>query len=72
MTEYTPSTEEVRDVYQCRLIKLESNIYSLIDEAQANAEFDRWLAEVKADAFDIGAASQRNAYARNIYREGNK
>ena len=44
---YTPTTEEVRDVYQRRLIKVSDNRFELIDEDQANAEFDRWLDETK-------------------------
>ena len=50
MTDYTPTTEEVRNRY---LDVLPPNMfYSEEDaeqyEAEPNAEFDRWLAEVKA------------------------
>ena len=47
---YTPTTEEVREVYRGCLVQTETNIYSFVDEAQADAEFDRWLAEVKREA----------------------
>ena len=52
MSDYTPTTEEVRDVYQSRLIKREANIYVLIDEDQANAEFDRWFSKTRTDEHD--------------------
>lgn len=52
---YTPTTEEVRDVYQSRLIKVDDNRFEIVDEIEADAEFDRWLAEVKADAWQEGA-----------------
>lgn len=66
---YTPTTEEVRNQYS----GFSTSNSNHTGQVYINlAKFDRWLAEVKADAFDIGAASQRNAYARNIYREGNK
>lgn len=51
---YTPTTEEVREVYQCRLIKVGDNRFQLIDQVEADAEFDRWLAEVKAQAWEEG------------------
>jgi hypothetical protein len=54
---YTPTTEEVRDVYQSRLIKVGDNRFELIDQVQADAEFDRWLTEVKAEAWQEGMMS---------------
>ena len=51
---YTPTTEEVREVYRGCLVQTDTNIYSFVDEAQADGEFDRWLAEVKAQAWDEG------------------
>ena len=57
MSDYTPTTEEVRDVYKSRLIKIGDNRFELIDEIEADAEFDRWLAEVKADAWQEGMMS---------------
>lgn len=38
MSDYTPTTEEVRDRY------------NTFDNPKTEAEFDRWLAEVKAQA----------------------
>lgn len=78
MSEYTPTDDEVRGAYQGQLIKTDTNIYSLIDEDQARAEFDRWLAEVKAEAWDVGYKSGlRNAVFNdhdvmdvNPYRQG--
>ena len=51
---YTPTTEEVCGAYQGQLIKVGDNAYQLIDEAKATAEFDRWLAEVKEQAWNRG------------------
>ena len=51
---YTPTTEEVREVYRGCLVQTDTNIYSFVDEAQADGEFDRWLAEVKAQAWQEG------------------
>ena len=72
---YTPTTEEVREVYRGCLVQTDTNIYSFVDEAQANAEFDRWLAEVKAEAWEEGfqdghdsAMGVRNT--DNPYRQG--
>ena len=42
MTDYTPTTEEVRNDYMCALSTTEIH--------DAEAQFDRWLAEVKAEA----------------------
>ena len=50
MCDYTPTTEEVRGAYEGQLIKVGDNAYQLLDEAHAKAEFDRWLADVKAQA----------------------
>jgi methyl coenzyme M reductase subunit C-like uncharacterized protein (methanogenesis marker protein 7) len=50
VSDYTPTTKEVRHVYRGSLVQTETNIYTFIDETQADAEFDRWLAEVKAQA----------------------
>ncbi len=60
MSNYTPTTEEVRDVYQRRLIKVSDNRFELIDEAQADAEFDRWLDETKKLA--IATSSLRTGF----------
>lgn len=47
MSEYTPTTEEVRDSYDYQFT-LGMNDISQI------AEFDRWLAQVKAQVWDEG------------------
>ena len=68
---YTPTTEEVRGAYQGQLIKVGDNAYQLIDENNATAEFDRWLAEVKADVWDEGFSAQVwSEQSRNPYRQG--
>jgi hypothetical protein len=58
MGDHTPTTEQVRK--------------GLLTGYVSDSEFDRWLAEVKAQAFDLGAASQRCAYPKNPYRGENK
>ena len=57
MSDYTPTTEEVRNQWAC--------------EPDEYAEFDRWLASVKAEAWDEGYAVDRrfNAPTPNPYRE---
>lgn len=74
---YTPTTDEVRDVYQSRLIKIDDNRFEIVDEIEADAEFDRWLAEVKADAWQEGYTAgkpypqwvSKNPYIPNIGKE---
>ncbi len=70
---YTPTTEEVREVYRGCLVQTDTNIYSFVDEAQADAEFDRWLAEVKAQVWD-DAWREGSEYPKenfNPYRQEN-
>jgi hypothetical protein len=50
MSEYIPTTEYVREAYRLS----EWSAYSSNND-EAVPEFDRWLASVKADAFDEGA-----------------
>ena len=51
--EYTPTTEVIRDCYLGQLVETDvKSTFEFIDEGKANAEFDRWLATVKADAWD--------------------
>ena len=67
MPDYTPTTEEVRGAYEGQLIKVGDNAYQLLDEAHAKAEFDRWLNEVKAQAWWEGW--QAETYSINPYRK---
>ena len=71
MSDYTPTTEEVRAAYEGQLIKIGDNAYQLLDEAHAKAEFDRWLAEVKAEAWQEGWDT-KPPYQKinNPYRQG--
>lgn len=49
MSDYTPTTEEVRKAY----LSLRGGITWYEGKAEAiDAQFDRWLAGVKADAYD--------------------
>lgn len=64
MSEYTPTTEEVRNDWA-----------SGIDPAGRRAEFDRWLAEVKAQAWEEGQDAELERLAEepprpNPYRQG--
>ena len=77
MCDYTPTTEEVRGAYEGQLIKVGDNAYQLLDEAHAKAEFDRWLAEIKAEAWEEGYAhGNADAFTEarldrdNPYRQG--
>ena len=69
---YTPTTEEVREVYRGCLVQTDTNIYSFVDEAQADGEFDRWLAEVKAQAWEEGydAGLQRDQLSKSEFPYG--
>lgn len=63
MSEYTPTTEEIR----YRLI-LGADPFDLnTDEQEDLEEFDRWLNSVKAEAWDEGFCSMRG---ENPYRTG--
>lgn len=53
---YTPTTEEVRNGYVGA--GSEPNPYVSEDE---RAEFDRWLSEIREDAFAQGRDSQRDS-----------
>ena len=80
MSGYTPTTDEVRHYWVVQGVKRRSR------RAERAAEFDRWLAEVRAKAWDEGANStilvnwhccRRRAFALaisnqpdNPYREG--
>jgi hypothetical protein len=55
MFEYTPKTKDVRDAYIDDQMRGEFG--RLMGETPG--EFDRWLASVKADAWDEGVDSQR-------------
>lgn len=61
---YTPTTEEVREIYRGCLVQTETNIYSFVDEAQADAEFDRWLGVVKAEAVAEWLAERMAAFEK--------
>ena len=74
MSDYTPTTEEVRAAYGGQLIKIGENRFEFIDEGQAASEFDRWLAEVKAQVWD-DAWKEGSEYPKenfNPYRQGEK
>ena len=43
MKEYTPTTQEILDCYKGQVIQIKDNVYEVIDETQAIAEFSRWL-----------------------------
>lgn len=48
MSEYTPTTEDIRNYWIAQGIKRSSK------RDRRAADFDRWLAEVKADAWEDG------------------
>lgn len=53
MSDYTPTTDEMRDVYTWdRCVKHGRD--DSLDTRTFRADFDRWLASVKADAWDEG------------------
>jgi hypothetical protein len=66
VSDYTPTTEMVKSLYEIGKIKAYDS-YDL-------AEFDRWLAEVKAQAWDRGYEAGLTDFASsmttNPYRQG--
>lgn len=63
MTDYTPTTEEVRNRYLSEVFP------------EDEAEFDRWLTQIKAEAWDEGKeygerrANREIPFQLNPYRE---
>lgn len=55
---HTPTTDDVRAAYRAILLSVEKSEFFELIEEQADSEFDRWLEDVK-----------RNAWARG-YNEG--
>lgn len=44
MTEYTPTTLDILEAYKGQILATDKpNVYEMIDEDQAIAEFNRWL-----------------------------
>lgn len=79
MTDYTPTTEEVMKIYRWCVATERyglNAVYKKLDIQEA--EFDRWLAEVKADAWEVGYKSAERNIAFpdryvldvNPYRQG--
>jgi hypothetical protein len=66
MSEHTPTTDDIRDSYRGTLVQIKTNIYSLMLPEEADAEFDRWLAEMKAQAWEAGyVAGDADAHTEN-------
>jgi hypothetical protein len=65
VSDYTPTTEEVRNLFSWDNHEGEMN---------AKAGFDRWLAGVKAEAWDEGYVSSDDYYGEhdNPYQGENK
>jgi hypothetical protein len=65
MSDYTPTTDKIREAW------IEYKCMTECDECPK--EFDRWVAEVKAEAWNEGvAAHRRYDYPENPYRGENK
>ncbi len=65
MTEYTPTTEEVRHAHVGKQAVCVNHGDWITEEqwAEFGAEFDRWLASVKADAWEEGFdAGERDVF----------
>ena len=71
MSDYTPTTEEVRNDYLCSLSTTE--LWN-----DADGRWDRWLLEVKAQAWEEGWSTGRDVWTArdataenmNPYRQG--
>lgn len=67
MDKYIPTTQEIREAFSKQAIPYAKDPHIPI----VNEWFDRWLAEVKADAWEEGVADRdRYDYPENPYREG--
>lgn len=68
MTDYTPTTKEVRDQW----MKSYRDIWGVPGLRTLRKRFDRWLAGVKADAYDeaLQDAGVSPIPVRNPYRGG--
>ena len=62
MNDYTPTTEQVRKAYK-------NSVVDVWGTKKPNAEFDRWLTEVKAEAWQSGWYAKD--YDVNPYRKNN-
>lgn len=65
MSEYTPTTADIRHGYIVTSMRYtpETDDHLLAKRRREVAdEFDRWLDQVKADAWDAGAQAQAAAY----------
>ncbi len=77
MTDYTPTTEEVTPSTSYLRLAYHSYRSSLVGLEEVDAEFDRWLAEIKAQVWEEGALTEWTGFARdkdilsaNPYRQG--
>ena len=70
MSDYTPTTEEIRIGKR----KITDGKFYYTERYVTDAEFDRWLAEVKAQAWDRGYEAGLTDFASsmttNPYRQG--
>jgi hypothetical protein len=77
---YTPTEDELRQVYRGQIVGTgKPNVFEIIDEQQADEEFDRWLNQVRAEAWAQGFNTcQDSVYpvvprpSRNPYRKDNQ
>lgn len=64
-TDYTPTTDDARDRYADARVgvgewtRFDESVKRAVEDAYA--EFDRWLAQVKAEAFEAGVRSAVDA-----------
>jgi len=64
--EYTPDTDEVRELYQ--IARGEAD--GIIDFEITGAEFDRWLKAIRAAAWDEGFdAGERDTFEHETFDE---
>lgn len=54
MSDYTPSLDTVRELYAWQRSTLDRALGKRVPTDEYDAEFDRWLNQIKADAWDEG------------------
>ena len=72
MSEYTPTTQQVRDVFLLGAIDAADGEHNL-DLAETLAMFDRWLNSIKAEVWDEGVKAGLDTgltIAENVHEHG--
>lgn len=70
MTEHTPTTEDILGVAQYGAVSVVLEEGRILDEDEFRGMFDRWLNEIRAEAWDEGY-SECNSHEGYFYSDEN-